>query len=545
MNDNNAQDSTEQDSLLGHPNPPKHNAASNERNEDPATSTLAVPEPSHARLTLTLSSVWIGAVLASIDSTIVATLLVPISSSFSSFKTLSWIGSAYLITQSVSQPLSGRLTDIFGRRTGLLFCNACFGVGTILCGVAKREWVMILGRAVAGLGGGGLLTISMFVAGDLVPLRNRGFVQGILNVFIGAGAGLGGLLGGWLDSVLGWRVAFIIQVPLVVFGCIMVALTVRIPVLRTEKSAFRRVDYLGSLTLTVSLVLLLIGVNSGGNLVPWSHPLVVISLPTSAVCLGLFILVERNMAGEPIIPIRLLLNRTVVAACFSLWFTFMAFYGITYFMPVYLQLLGNTPTQAGLRFIASSSGTAVGAFGVGFLMRITGKYSALNIAAHGLMLVAYGLMAALGLDSPAWQPFVYLVLFGLGLGSMLVTTMTAMVSAVEQDNQAVVTSAGFAFRSTGSAIGLTLASATFQNLLMVYLQRKLVGIGNAESIIDRIRDDFGEIEYLDGNVQPIVKDSYMEALRGVFLLVCGMGFLAAFSGILMRQHKLHTSINRR
>lgn len=176
------------------------------------------------------------------DSTIVATLLVPISSSFSSLETLSWIGSAYLIGQSTSQPLSGRLTDIFGQRKGLLCCDVVFGIGTLLCGVATKEWVLIMGRAIAGVGGGAMLTRSMCVSGDLVPLQKRGVIQGIANIVIGAGSGLGGLPGGWVNSVWGWRMAFLIHIAFLLVGAVVVHLTVRVPVKDSKKSALQPMD---------------------------------------------------------------------------------------------------------------------------------------------------------------------------------------------------------------------------------------------------------------------------------------------------------------
>lgn len=478
------------------------------------------------------------------DSTVVATLLVPISSSFTSFKTLSWIGSAYLIGQSVTQPLSGRLTDIFGRREGLLLCNVAFGVGTLLCGIATKEWILILGRAIAGLGGGAIVSISMFVAGDLVPLRKRGVVQGLLNIFQGVGSGLGGLLGGWLDSYWGWRNAFLVQVPFLVLGGIMVHFAVRIPNKTSEKSGLQRIDYLGSLTLTFALVLFLVAVNAGGNILPWSHPLVSTFLLSSAAFLACFVYVEEKISTEPIMPIRLLFDRTVAAACLNYWFTFMSYYGITYFMPVYLQLMGNTPTQAGLRFIPSSFGTGIGAFSAGIILRATGEYVYLSAATHILMIIGTGLMAFMQLDSEPWHPFVYLILFGLGFGGALVTTMMALVSTVEQDDQAVITAAGFAFRSTGSAIGLTVASTIFQNLLRLYLRRSIGDIEEADSMIDRIRANFGEIARLDDTILGDVRQSYMAALQGVFLTICGMNILAATCSLFMRQNKLYTTLTR-
>jgi MFS family permease len=134
------------------------------------------------------------------DSTIIATLSSPISDSFNSFTLISWLATAYLIANAALQPLSGRLTDIFGRRAGLIFSNVFFFAGNLICGIAKTEWVMITGRVVAGMGGGGLMAISTFIGSDLVPLRKRGLIQGLGNVCYGLGGGLGGVFGGWMVS---------------------------------------------------------------------------------------------------------------------------------------------------------------------------------------------------------------------------------------------------------------------------------------------------------------------------------------------------------
>ena len=472
-------------------------------------------------------------------------MLVPISSSFSSLKTLSWIGSAYLIGQSVTQPLSGRLTDIFGRREGLLLCNVVFGLGTLLCGVAPSESVLITGRTIAGLGGGAMVTICMFVAGDLVPLRKRGVLQGIGNIVIGAGSGIGGLLGGWINGLAGWRVAFLVQVPFLIVGTVMVFFTVKVPIKKMEKSALKRVDYLGSLTLTGALVLFLSGLNTGGNVLPWTHPLVLTALPLSLIFLLIFIYIEERWALEPIIPIRLLLNRTVASACLSYWFAFMAYYGLTYYMPVYLQLLGKSPTQAGLRFIPFSAGSAIGAFGAGLIMKATGNYYYLDKCAHALLILSTALTTTMIAQTPSIYPFVYLALFGLGFGGILVTALIALVSAVEQEHQAVATSAGFAFRSTGSVIGLTVASSAFQNLLRVKLHESIGSMTDAEGIIDSIRENFDEIARLPFELRGSVRRDYMEAVQGVFTVVCGFTVLAAVSSLFMKQHTLHANLERR
>lgn len=168
-------------------------------------------DPGTGKLLLVMGSIWFGTFLAALDSTIIATLSAPISASFNSLSLLSWLASAYFIANAALQPLSGRLTDILSRRTGLIFSNIFFAAGNLICGLATSEWVMIFGRIIAGMGGGGLTAISTFVGSDLVPLRRRGVWQGFGNVSFGLGAGLGGVFGGWINDTWGWRKAFLIQ----------------------------------------------------------------------------------------------------------------------------------------------------------------------------------------------------------------------------------------------------------------------------------------------------------------------------------------------
>lgn len=161
--------------------------------------------PSTKRLLATMSSLWLVTFFAALDTTIVATLSGPISSSFNSGTSFSWIATGYLIANAACQPLSGKLTDIYGRRAGLIFAFTFFAAGTAVCGFAGTAWVMILGRVIAGMGGGCLNTVSVFVASDLIPLRRRGVWQGIGNVVFGAGMGLGGVFGGFVNDRYGWR----------------------------------------------------------------------------------------------------------------------------------------------------------------------------------------------------------------------------------------------------------------------------------------------------------------------------------------------------
>ncbi|KAL8825964.1 MAG: hypothetical protein Q9191_004093 [Dirinaria sp. TL-2023a] len=502
-------------------------------------------EPGTGRLLLVMSSIWLGCFLAALDSTIIATLSAPISASFNSLSLISWLASAYLIANAALQPLSGRLTDILSRRTGLIFSNVFFFAGNLICGLARSEWVMILGRVIAGMGGGGLNAISTFVGSDLVPLRKRGIWQGFGNICYGVGAGLGGVFGGWISDTWGWRYAFLAQVPLTVVSGILVFFFVDIPVKQSDRSAWKRIDVLGAVTLIVTLVLLLTGVNSGGNIVPWTHPLVLVSLPLSAVSLLAFIYVESAHALEPIIPVRLLLDRTVLSACFTNWFTSMSTFALLFYGPIYFQVKGLSATQAGVRLIPQSLGTAVGSICTGLIMRWTGRYYFLGVGVLSIYVLSLATTSTFNLTSPAWEPFVVFLLAGIGYSGMLTVTLLALISAVAHEHQAVVTSASYAFRSTGSTLGITIVSAVFQNVLKIELWNRLGGRKDAAKVIDRLRDSLDEIKKLPPDWKSEVMDIYMDALRGVFLTTLALGALGFLVSLAMREHTLYSTLARK
>lgn len=299
--------------------------------DDEERGEATIPDvPSNKRLVLVLGTTWIGVFLGALDSTVIAALATPISTSFNSLSLLSWLASAYLIANAACQPISGRLTDIFSRRSGLVISNIIFGAGNLMCGLASSEWTMIAGRVVAGMGGGGLMAISTFVGSDLVPLRKRGIIQGLGNILYGLGAGVGGLFGGWVNDTWGWRMAFLAQIPFIAVSAVLVYFYVDIPPKESNKPRLSRVDFPGAFTLVISLILLLLALNSGGNVVPWTHPLVLSTLPLSIVVLGAFTWIETRWAAEPVIPVRLLLNRTVGAACMTNWFNAMGCFSMSF-----------------------------------------------------------------------------------------------------------------------------------------------------------------------------------------------------------------------
>ena len=518
-----------------------------EGNND-ANAIIITKELATTQLAIVLGSTYLGIILAALDGTMVATLTASISASYKSLTLLAWLASVYYIANSVLQPLAGKLTDIYGRRAGLVLCNVLFCAGNLICGLAGSESVIILGRVVAGLGGGGLNAIPLFITNDLVPLRRRGVWQGFNNICFGVGSGLGGIYRGWLNDTIGWRAAFLILVPLTLLSCVAVAVLVRMPVKEVDnvEEKWKRVDVLGSLVLVSAIILLLVGLNSGGNTVPWNHPLVLASLPISIVLFAAFAYVETNIAMEPIIPVKLLLNQTVLAACLTSWFFSMAQLALTFYAPIFFQIQGKSAKQAGLLLIPTSVGAAFGGIASGIIIRSSGRYYLLNIVVQILFLLPLGLATRFDLSTPVVLPIVYFFFTGLAYAGKLTVTVTALIAAVQQKHQAVITSASYACRGTGSAIGIAICSLVFQNVLQRRLWEEFGREDEAASIIGRLRNNLREIKYLPNNGwMADAEDAYMDALRGVFWTILGLAAIGTAASLFMKEHTLHKNLARR
>ena len=405
-----------------------------ERNEQPVENKPLTT----SQLLRVMSGVYIGAFLASLDSTLIATLATPISISFDSLTLLSWLASAYFIANAVSQPLVGKLTDIYGRKSGMIVCNVLFGIGNLICAVAPSERVMILGRIVAGIGGGGIGPIATFVASDLVPLRQRGLWQGFTNICFGIGSALGGPLGGSIYDKVGWRWAFYLQLLPTIVAIILVALFMNVKsstrAMPDDQPKHKRIDFIGALLLVSTLVLLLTGLNSGGNVVPWTHPLVLITLPLSVVLLGLFLYVEANVE-EPIIPINLLCHRTVLFACLANWFVTAARFGLLFYAPVFFFVQGFSVTQIGTLLLPESLAIGFASIGCGVIMRSSARYYVLGASAGAILLVGMGIPMSFSLRTPSWMPFFCFFLVGIGYSGVLSVTLIALIAAVDHKEQ--------------------------------------------------------------------------------------------------------------
>ena len=477
-----------------------------------------------------------------------ATLAAPIATEFNSLPLLAWLATAFLIGQAATQPLSGKLTDIFSRHSGLIVSSLIFATGNVICGFAREQWMMILGRLVAGVGGGCVNTIATILVSDLIPLRQRGVWQGFSNVFWGLGNGLGGVFGGYINDTWDWRVAFLAQVPftavsLVIVCCFLDTLRSRGPQKPPDgRPSISRIDFLGSFLLVSTLVLFLIGLTTGGNIVPWTHPLASVTLPLAAILFFCFIYVEQKVAREPVVPLHFLKNRTVLCACLTNWFFHMINYAFIFYLPIYYRIRGVSTTQAGAALIPFSVSLPLGSLVAGTIATKTGKYQYLLWSILVLMLVGAIASCTVTLETSLWLPRVYLGLVGLASGGVLIVTLLALLSSVNPSEQAVITSISYIFRSTGSVVGLCVASAVYQQVLEKDLWARLGGISNAAEIVRGIRDGLDYVDMLPPQLQLTVKRSYMVALRATFSTTVVSAALALVCGLMVRELRLPSTL---
>lgn len=491
-----------------------------------------------------LAGVWLPVLLGAFDGTVVATLLTPIGSQFEASNQASYIGTSYLLSVCCFTPLYGRLADILGRKGAMLLALSLFGSGTIFCGLAPSMGALITARTVAGMGGGGVMTVASITVSDLIPLKQRGLYQGIANLLYGLGAGLGGPVGGWANDKFGWRYAFYMQAPLLLFSFIVVATKVNIQLpseVQNQRLShrLRRIDILGSITLVgmVSCLLLGLSVKTAEEL-PWSHPLIYGLFIAGLVFLVLFILIEKYWAPYPVMPLRLMMQRTPLAVSISNFLTSMAAFSMLYNVPLYFSVVRlDSAAVSGLHLVPHSIAIPAGSFFAGWIMRKTGRLYTLTLMSSLLSILASILVTFWNANTSAFHLWVDLIPQGFGMASFITSTLIAMMAGVYKEDMPVATGITYLFRTTGQVVGVSLSSTIFQAVLLQKLRERIQGPGSSEDI-DAIRRNTEIIPTLDPLLQRAAVASYADALWVVFVFQIAIGVLGFLACLPIQENPL-------
>jgi MFS family permease len=293
------------------------------------------------------------------------------------------------------------------------------------------------------------------------------------------------------------------------------------------------------------LLLFLLALNTGGSLVPWTHPLVLASLPLSAVFLAIFVYTEKHVAKEPIIPLESFKDRSVVSSCLTFLFMVMSMFCAYFFIPIYSMLRGANATSAGMQLMPFSIGISIGSLGAGLTMNRTGRYYYLGVASMFLFNLGTGLFITFSLTLPSWPQYLYLLFFGTGYGATLTVGLVALIAAVKHEEQATTTSTSYLFRATGGTIGAAVGSAVFQTALRSNLRARLGESKQALKVAEKVLQDFGEVLKTQPPWREPVMQAYMDALKTVFVAAFLLGAMGMVTMAVMREYKLHKTLDRK
>ena len=388
--------------------------------------------------------------LAAIDSTIVATAVPQIVADLGGFSLFPWIFSIYLLTQAVTVPVYGRLSDVFGRKPVLLVGVAGFLAGSILCAVAWSMVALIVFRGVQGLAAGAILPTTTTIVGDLYEPAERGRIQGYISSVWGVSAIVGPALGGFFAQYWTWRGIFWLNLPIGVGA----AWLIRRHLHERIERRTHRIDYAGAAALTLACSLLILALLEGGVSWAWSSPVSVALFALSAALLAAFVQIERTVA-EPILPLWIFQHRTLLAANLAGLAIGAILIGQSSYVPTYAQrVVGVGAVVAGFAMAAMTIGWPIAAtLAPRVYMRIDYRRTALLggvISLAGCLLLALFVVG----DAGIWRVAVASFVLGVGLGFASVSTVVAVQSVVGWGTRGVVTGSNMFIRTLGSAVGV-------------------------------------------------------------------------------------------
>jgi EmrB/QacA subfamily drug resistance transporter len=412
----------------------------------------------HRQILGVLSGLLLGMFLAALDQTIVASAIRTIGDDLHGLSVQAWVTTAYLITATISTPLYGKLSDIYGRKPFFLAAITIFLAGSAACAFATSMYMLAAFRAVQGLGAGGLFSLALAIIGDIVAPRERARYQGYFLAVWGTSSVLGPVIGGFFagaSSILGitgWRWVFLVNLPIGILALAVVARVLNLPHTRRE----HRLDWMGALMICVALVPLLTVAEQGRGW-GWGSGRSISCYLIGAFGLLAFVWAERRAGEDALIPLRMFGNRTFSVVAASSVVVGMGMFGGIASLPLYLQIVrGATPTQAGLLLLPLTAGIMSGSILSGQLISRTGRYKIFPVVGSALMVAGMLLLSTVGVGTPFWRTGVFMAVFGVGLGNILQPVTLAVQNAMEPRDIGVATSSATFFRQMGGTAGTAL-----------------------------------------------------------------------------------------
>jgi EmrB/QacA subfamily drug resistance transporter len=505
-------------------------------------SVLPHPQPqiSKRELYTVFAGLMLALTLASLDQNIVSTALPHIVSDLGGLAHLSWVVTAFMVTSTVSTPLYGKLSDIYGRRALYFVAIGVFLVGSVLCGLAASMGQLIAFRAIQGLGAGGLVTLAQVTVGDLIVPRERGRYQGLFGGVFAACSVAGPLLGGIITDALSWRWIFYVNLPVGAAALALIAVGLRTPTQTVE----HRIDYAGATLLTAGTVCFLLLLSWGGSMFPWLSPVILALVAGTGLFYSLLVWQERR-APEPVLPLRLFENRVFVVAVTVIGLNAMALFGSLVFLPLFFQLvLGASASHAGLMLAPMMGGVIVASVSGGRLVSATGRYKIFPIL--GLITSTGSFLAlawaAVG-NQPVWVIETALVFLGAGLGLVMPNLTVAIQNSVELGEMGSATSASSFMRSLGGALGVALAGSVVAMRLRHLLPPSFLtaAAGGGRSLLEL---GVQQIAAMPADQHRVLTEAYRHAIATTFITGAGIAAAAFVIVLFLPERPLRGEIKK-
>jgi len=508
----------------------------------PASAPLVATE-NKRNILLVFAGLMVAMLLASLDQMIFSTALPTIVGELHGVDHMLWVTTAYLLASTIMLPIYGKLGDLVGRKYLFIGAIALFIIGSVIGGLAPDMSWLIGGRAVEGLGGGGLMILAQAIIADVVPARERGRYMGVMGGVFALASVAGPLLGGWFTEGIGWRWAFWMNVPLGILAITSAMLFLHLPKTTVARP---RLDVAGMMLLAVASTGLVLGTTWGGTTYAWGSPLIVSVIVATVVAVAVFVAVERQ-AAAPIMSPHLFKDHNFKLTTAAGLITGIAMFGAMAYLPTYLQMVtGAGPTKAGFLMIPMMIGLLVTSVISGQLVSKTGRYKWLPIT--GTLLVALSLVL-LSTMTPAlavWVLCGYLAIMGVGLGMSMQILILIVQNSFPISEVGTATAGNNYFRQIGASLGSAVVGSLFVTRLAGLLAQRMPGAAGAAGAAAGSSNSFtpAVVRNLPVAVRNVVIGAYSGALTPVFLYMVPLVLIAVVLLCFVDEKPLATTIER-
>jgi EmrB/QacA subfamily drug resistance transporter len=452
---------------------------------------VELPHPVRMRV---LGAVMIGVFLAALDQTVVGTALPKIITQLGGNDLYTWAFTAYLLTSTISGPLYGKLSDLFGRRPIFLFGIGVFMIGSLLAGLSQEMWQLVAARGVQGLGAGALFPIALAVIADLFAPSERGRYQGLFGAVFGLSVLIGPAIGGLITDTIGWQFVFFFNLPVGAFVFFVVWRYLPLYHLAGDKP---RIDYLGAALFTGALVPILVGLTNKQR-AEWGDPVVGGLIALGLVILVVFLLVEAR-AREPIVPLDLFRNRSFTVSVAAMFLAAFGFFATVVFLPRWFQVVaGSSATVSGYQMLPLLGGLIISAVASGQIVSRTGRYRLLIFGALAVMAVGLFMLSQLRVDTPIPVLWAWMFVTGLGVGPTFAVFTLVVQNNVPVERIGTATSNLTFFQQVGGTVGLAITGTIFATSLAEQLPGQLAAAGVPPEVGGALAGSGGGLDSLTG-----------------------------------------------